>query len=296
MSDFDAAESSWLLFPGSDTNYIPPMKEHFAFCADDETGILYLHGGIDLTGKGGRSAKLVQFDFRRAMLETGSWRRSGNDHSTWRNVKFAAPKSSSDSAPKARSAHAIAIDKGSLYLFGGEGSFADDPNGGSASNSARHIFGDFFRFDIATRSWHRFPSGAPSARRGHTLTRVTMSGCDDAFLVVFGGCGPDPLYRQDVFQSDCHYVSLQGLGSDPLRSEEIGAKSSVRSQKSAVASSNQDDKQRRREPEWSALKIIGPKGDDDDTPSLEPHTKIEEKIFEMIADNSPCPRAGHTMT
>eukprot|EP00750_Incisomonas_marina_P001278 INCI1107.3.p1 GENE.INCI1107.3~~INCI1107.3.p1 ORF type:complete len:740 (-),score=97.62 INCI1107.3:96-2315(-) len=258
MASFYPQDSPWAVVSGSAERYVPPMKEDFAFCCDEESGILYLHGGIDLSAKGGRSDKLVKFDFRAATRSNGSsstttsssvGRRSpSNNSASWRRVKYARASSAWRGAPKARASHAMAVHDGGLFVFGGEGEFPPNQTSGTAANTPRHIFGDFYRYDIATSSWQRFAGTAPSARRGHSMTKVALKGCKAPFLIVFGGCGPDKLYRQDVFLDDIMAVSLSALdgkASDVEQQSEV-----IEEQKQSVSNSGRKEagaERRRRE-------------------------------------------------
>ena len=114
--------------------------------------------------------------------------------------------------PSARSKCTMSTTGDRVVVFGGEGAFQGYDCPGNV-RSSRSVFNDLFSYSAQEYHWEGLPivgspptKQVPGPRRGHTATtHCTPNG--DA-LLVFGGCGPEPIRGHDKYMNDLWFLDL----------------------------------------------------------------------------------------
>lgn len=184
------------------TGRAPAMWEAFDGAVLDSK--LYLFGGIGAPrhhsrhGGGGSDARLnTTFMLNLKSIKAG-----------WQELSFAR------NIPSQRSGHTCTAVEKHMWVFGGEGEYVPKNKLGTR----RTVFSDLYALDTENMQWRfvetSLSDGAflpPSARRGHTATKLPPSVCgyEGHGILLFGGCGPDRMFAQDIFLNDIQLLDVK---------------------------------------------------------------------------------------
>ena len=199
----------------SNTNealWTPPMREYSAsaICS----GKLLLFGGIGASiGRYGVLVRSTPFKelfetLKLCYLLTVPQMQAELDLKTkrWNRVEATGVP------PSARSKCTMSTTGDRVVVFGGEGAFDGHDCPGNV-RSSRSVFNDLFSYSALEYHWEGLPivgspptKQVPGPRRGHTATTHRTPNGDA--LLVFGGCGPEPIRGHDKFMNDLWFLDL----------------------------------------------------------------------------------------